>query len=120
MSNLNNACVFVTSKYRAVYDIEEVNAEQKIWKGKPVPLPIKQEGKRPSMLAPPGNSWTFFSRMYHDENDWDRFYPEIGFKDEDIAGVPFLLIPIEKVLFGYEPPTDGIVLPGQAIIGAEN
>ena len=38
----NNACVFVTGKYRAIYAIEEVDAEQKIWKGKPLPLPIKK------------------------------------------------------------------------------
>lgn len=105
MTKPNNACVFVTSKYRAVYDIEEVDAKQKIWKGKPLPLPIDEGKGRPAMLMAPARSWTFFSRMYHKENDWDRFYPEIEFEDEEIAGVPFLLVPIEKVLFGYEPPT---------------
>ena len=117
MSKPNNACVFVTGKYRAIYAIEEVDAERKIWKGKPLPLPIKQKSGPPSLTTPPPNSWTFFSRLYHEENDWDRYYPEHEIVDESIAGVSFLLVPVEKILFGYEPPTDGIFLPGQEIVG---
>lgn len=112
MNKPNNACVFVTSKYRAVYDVEEVDEKQKIWKGKPVPLPLRESKGKPSFMTAPDRSLLFFSRMYHEENDWDRFYPEIEITDTEIAGVPFLLVPIEKVLFGYEPPTM-ITLPRQ-------
>ena len=105
MNKPNNACVFVSNKYRAVYAIEEVDAERKIWRGKPLPMPIKVEGKHPSFLTPPEHAWTYFSRNYNPDNDWDRYYPEFEITDEAIAGVPFLLVPIEKYLFGYEPPT---------------
>jgi hypothetical protein len=116
MSKPNNACVFVTNKYRALYDIEVVDEERKIWKGKPLPLPIKQKTGPAVMQTAPANSWTFFSRMYHETNDWDQYYVEFEIVDASIAGVKFFLIPIEKILFGYEPPTDGIVLPGQSIV----
>ena len=101
----NNACIFTLGAYKAVYAIEEVDAEQKIWKGRPLPLPINIGQGKPSMMHPPEHGWLFFSRMYHKENDWDRYYPEIEIKDTSIAGVPFLLVPKEKQLFGYEPPT---------------
>jgi len=120
MSNLNNACIFTLGTYKAVYEIEEIDAKQKIWKGRPVSLPINDSKGKPKMMQPNLTSWLFFSRMFNDENDWDRYYPEIVFDDESILGVPFLLVPKEKQLFGYEPPTDGIVLPGQQVIGAEN
>ena len=109
-NELNNACIFTLGSYKAVYDVECVDEEQKIWKGKPLPLPVKRAKGPPSLVDAPANSWLFFSRMYHDTNDWDMYYPEIEIKDPKIAGVPFLLIPKEKHLFGYEPPTT-IALP---------
>ncbi len=121
MSNKpNNACVFVTGKYRAIYAIKCVDEKRKIWKGKPLPLPIKQKKGPPSLVHAPEHAWTFFSRLYHAENDWDQYYPEFEIVDEEIAGIPFLLIPIEKILFGYEPPTDTILFPGQEVIGSKN
>ena len=113
MTEPNNACIFTLGTYRAVYDIKEVDAAQKIWKGKPLPIPIDEGKGKPSLMKAPARSWLFFSRVYHKDNEWDRFYPEIEIDECTIAGVPFLLVPKEKQLFGYEPPTDGIVLPRQ-------
>jgi len=106
----NNACIFTLGTYKAVYAIECVDKEQKIWKGKPLPLPIKRGKGPPSLVSASDNSWLFFSRMYHKTNDWDMYYPEIEIGDEEIAGVPFLLVRKEKKLFGYEPATT-IALP---------
>lgn len=109
MSDINNARLNMTGTYQAVHSAECVNEESKIWKGKPIldHAARKIPGAVKGALA----GWVFFSRNYHEENDWDRYYPEIVFDDESILGVPFILVPKEKMLFGYDPPTDGIFLP---------
>ncbi len=103
----NNAQILMLSIYRPIYDIEVVDEKQNIWKG----VPVSFQGMKTK------NAFVFFSRLYQPEiNDYDRIYPEIEMTDLDIIGIPFFLIPNEKLLFGYEPKTDSIVLPEPQII----
>lgn len=105
---LNNAVLQTFATYRAVYDVSCVDEKQKIWKGRPV------VGASMSVMPGGGDAvehgWIYFSRIYSDTNDWDKVYPEFEFNG-DLIGSPFLLIPKEKILFGYNPPTEGILLP---------
>ena len=104
---LNAGQVIMLGHYKAVYDIECVDKKQGIWKGIPV-KDIKDRKER--------EPYVFFSRKYDTvNNDMDKILPEltfVGAKTKDILGVDFLLIPNDKILFGYEPPPKGnIVLP---------
>jgi hypothetical protein len=36
---------------------------------------------------------------------------EHDFTDSDLLGIPFLVVPKEKIIFGYEPASDVIVRP---------
>ena len=104
MKELNNARISTFGGYAALYDIECVDAVQKIWKGKQIIDPnMRQE------LYP----WIFFSRQYNPEvNELDQIYKELEIKSESIVGKPFWLVPKEKLLFGYLPePKEGILLP---------
>ena len=110
MTKLNNARLTVMGKYRAVYDIELVDEKKEIWKGKPYIEPTQRE--TPSAMKATKHGFTFFSRHFDPANEWDVFYPEIEIVDETIIGIPFLLVPSEKLLFGYDPPTsEGIIIP---------
>ena len=111
MTKLNDARLTVLGKYRAVYDIECVDEEKNIWKGKAYIEPTDR--KTPAAMLATKHGFCFFSRHFDPNNEWDVFYPEIEFKDESIIGVKFLLVPSEKLLFGYDPPPEqGILLPG--------
>ena len=100
MQKLNNAVLLPYGAYFPVYDIESVDAKQKIWKGKRVPHLAM------GLAAQDKNKIIFFSRAYYPEvNDMDMVYPEIEFKSKAIIGVKFWLIPKEKLLFGYEEPS---------------
>jgi hypothetical protein len=110
---LNNARMYTTGSYRGVYDVKCVDEERKIWKGRPIV--DARIAEMPQMKGQVDTGWVFFSREYDDRNDWDRLYHEIEFEDESILGQKFLLIPKEKMLFGYDPPTEGIILPHPAV-----
>lgn len=101
---LNNARVIMLGHYLAVYNIECIDKQQKIWRGEPVPDLAQRAA---------GEKFMFFSRKYDKENnDMDKILPELHFTDTNILGVEFYLIPKDKILFGYEPPPKmGILIP---------
>lgn len=93
----NNARIKTLGAYWPVKDIEPVDKEQKVWKGKR----INEIGLPEGVL-----DWVFFSRDYKPEvNEYDQIIREIEFTDESILGYPFWLIPKEKLFFGYDPPS---------------
>lgn len=95
MSELNNAQIACINRV-AIYDYEIVDAEQQIWKGKPVLVkgaPVVED------------AIVFFSRRYRDDSDMDKMLEEYEMKNESLIGVKFLLVPREKLLFGYTPPS---------------
>jgi hypothetical protein len=47
----------------------------------------------------------YFSRVYNPANEIDRMLCEYEITEATVLGFPFLLIPKEKVLFLYDPPT---------------
>jgi len=114
MPKLNNARMNTLGGYKALYDIEVVDEKQKLWRGKPM---VEEKMKRPGMPAPPEHVWIFFSRDYEIQtgdqkiNDWDLLYHEYMIDDETLMGVSFLLVPKEKLLFGFEPESTIIARP---------
>lgn len=106
---MNNARLRCLGAFLPVHSIEVVDAKQKIWKG----VPIMQFGQRDEP-AP----FVFFSREYlPDINDFDKVYHEFEIKSETVLGEGFWLIPKEKLLFAYEPPTgEGILLPPAKVV----
>ena len=100
----NNATITMMGNYLPIKDLECMDEEQEIWRGVPMP----HSGMQAKL-----STYVFFSRRYEpDVNDWDTVYKEIEFTDTTIAGVVWYLIPKDKILFGYEPPTtQGIIKP---------
>ncbi|GAG25490.1 unnamed protein product, partial [marine sediment metagenome] len=48
----------------------------------------------------------FFSRHYDKDNDYDRILKEHDFPaDDNVLGVAFTLIPKQKLLFAFDPPS---------------
>ena len=83
-------------------DYELYNEELQIWKGK--------------LCIPPGSGapeTIYFSRKYQpDINELDQIFVEIEILDLEILGVPFIMVPKEKFLFGYfRAPGEGIIIP---------
>jgi len=87
-----------------IYDYELYNEELQIWKGK---LVIPSGTNAPEVI--------YFSRKYQPEvNEFDRVFTEIEILDLEILGVPFVLVPKEKFLFGYfRAPGEGIIIPSK-------
>ena len=114
MSELNNARMNTLGGYKALYDIEVVDEKQKLWRGTPMP---EEHMKRPGMPKPPEAVFIFFSRDYEIQtgdqkiNDWDLLYHEYEITDESLFGVKILLVPKEKLLFGFEPESTIIARP---------
>ncbi len=99
---LSNARLQTFGGYIPIYDYVCYNAELKIWRGKPLPQPGQREEQMPTL---------FFSRKYQpDINDMDVVFCEYEFKDKSLVGERFLLVPKEKLLFGYTDSST-IVLP---------
>lgn len=111
---LNNARINSFGGYKALYKIEPIDEEQKIWKGKPVVEPQMARSLPSAQLMQAMRGWMIFSRRYDDRSDWDRMYPELSF-DDKLIGLPFLLVPKEKLLFAYDEPT-AIELPPPGMI----
>ncbi len=105
---LNNARLKTFGGYVPIYDIEAVDIEKGIYKGKQLVEPEQRNEIMPTVV---------FHRNYFPEtNDFDKIYTEIELSDEWI-GVPLFLVPKEKLLFGYLPsPKHGIMLPKPKII----
>ena len=95
MDKLNNAQIKCMGRVD-IMDYEIVDAAQKIWKGLVV-FDAKNSGE---------DHIVYFSRRYDVvTNDIDRMLEEYEIKNTSIIGVKFLLIPREKLLFAYEPPS---------------
>ena len=92
MTELNNAQIQCIGRV-AIYDCEIVDAEQKIWKGNPVV----------NGGCPVEDATIFFSRRYDKNSDMDKMLEEYEIKNESLIGAKFLLVPREKLLFGYTP-----------------
>ena len=108
---LNNARITGTRNYKILHSIEQV--EGTIWKGKIIQeMTSSPVDKRNQELAAT-RDWIFFSREYNPEkNEWDNVYHEHEIKNEDIFGLPVLIVPSEKIFFAYQPPTEaGILIP---------
>jgi hypothetical protein len=97
----NNAQIIPMGGSLPVSDYECYNEELKIWRG--------------NLIIPgtDGNKVIFFSRKYQPEiNDLDQIFVEIEITDPELLGVPFILVPKEKLMFGYERATTaGIIRP---------
>jgi len=92
---LNNAQIKCMG-YIAFSDYELIDGEQQIWKGNVVF----------DKSASSDDRVMFFSRKYDRKNsDIDRMLDEYEVKDESILGFKFLLVPKEKILFAYLPPS---------------
>jgi hypothetical protein len=97
----NNAQIIPMGGSLPVSDYECFDEDLQIWKG--------------NLIVPGtnGNKVIFFSRKYQPEiNDLDKLFVEIEITDPELLGVPFILVPKEKLMFGYErATTDGIIRP---------
>jgi len=114
---LNASRIFSFGTYKPLYDIQCIDEERKIWKGRPIVEPLDKKVPA-AMVEKMRQSWIFFHRNYDDRNDWDKFYREHEIVDESIAGQKVLLVPKEKLLFAYEPPPgSGIIIPMAGVIG---
>ncbi len=97
---LNNARIKSFGVYAAIHDIKPVtNVEVKgklcadIWQGEV----IKEEHHRNE------NTTVYFSMVQNSEkNEYDLIFPILHFKNKDILGEAFYLIPKDKLLFAYE------------------
>ncbi len=95
VSEPNNADVRFINHF-AFYDIKVVDEEEGIWKGIPI-LPVAKDDE---------HGLGFFSRRYNrEDSDIDRMIEEYYIRDKSILGVEFLLVPREKLLFAYNPPS---------------
>ena len=110
---LNNARLQSFGGYFAIYDVQLVDEKQNIYKGRPVMGPISKTTLPSNIIEA---DWVFFIDEYDDRNDWDRLYHQLSF-DDNLLGQPFVLVPKEKLLFKYSPPTEGIVLPPVGMFG---
>ena len=100
-SKLNSADARFTNHF-AFIEIEVVDEKIGLWKGKPIMPSGPEEAFK----------FGFFSRKYDRKNsDIDRMLEEFWVEDESILGVKFLLVPREKVLFAYNPPSSIIKVP---------
>ena len=90
------------------YELYKKDDNVEIWKGK---LVIPGKSDTPDII--------YFSRFYQpDINDLDKIFVEIEITDLNILGVPFILVPKEKFLFGYFKGSDTIVIPKINLAGS--
>lgn len=97
MPEPNNAQISVDRNYFAVIDIEPYSIDQKIFRGKILPHQLKYLKNKNE------RDYVYFSRDYNpDTNDIDKVFTEKKF-DDSLAGIPFTLVPANKVLTFYTP-----------------
>lgn len=106
-SGRNNATIFPMGGSIPICEYELYNEEHQIWKGK--------------LVIPPGKAGApdvvFFSRKYQPEiNDLDKLFVEMEMENTDLLGIPFILVPKEKLLFGYYGGSGTVILPPPARI----
>ena len=97
----SNARILASQALIPVHNYEVYDEEQQIWVGYIIPdtiqgLEMRAEGQK-----------IYFSRKYDTKNnDVDRMICEYHFKeDESVLGFEFILIPREKYLFMFDPPS---------------
>jgi len=96
MQPKNNARIKCVSIYAPIHNVVCVDEDQNIWKGERV----IEEGT-PIDFA----SIIYFSRSYYpDDYLNDKVFTEVEFGPE-LLGFPFVLVPKEKILFSYDPPS---------------
>ena len=101
----NNAQLVPMGGVVPITDYKVYNEELQIWKGK---LVIQPGSGAPEVI--------YFSRKYQPEiNELDQIFVEIEILDTELLGVPFILVPKEKFLFGYFKGSDTIVIPNKKI-----
>ncbi len=83
-------------------DIEQVNGD--VWRGKVIDNTLKPVSELKDM---------FFSRSYDTNNPVDQYCKIIEF-DDKLLGFPFILVPKEKCLFVFDPPST-IIRPEMSI-----
>ncbi len=97
---LNNARMKSFGVYAAVHNIKPVNnvdvrgkETQDIWQGEI----ILEEHHRSE------NNIVYFTMVQNPEkNEYDLIFPILHFRNKDILGEAFYLIPKDKLLFAYE------------------
>lgn len=102
----NDAQITIQREYLAIIDMELYSKTQHLWRGKILPHQQKTLGN----TSP--REWIYFSRDYQpDINDADKVFIELEF-DDTLAGIPFTLVPFNKVRIFYTPEsTIKIVTP---------
>lgn len=97
----NNARIKCTA-WVPVKNVEVVDVKQRIF-----------VGERVIELATMPNDLTtiYFYRVGNDDElgELDRLYPEFHFKSSKILGFEFWLVPKQRMLFLYDPPTSNII-----------
>jgi len=107
VEDLKNARLIPLGGFICVRDVEWFDEEQKVARGLTVDHPDPNLNGRP----------IYFSRDYKpDVNELDQIYYEYHFPAGLLACGEFWLIPKEKVLFGYWPPSK-IVMPNLQLAG---
>jgi hypothetical protein len=87
----NNATIIPMGGSLPIMDYTLYNEEHKIWRGT---LVVPQKNAAPII---------YFSRKYQPEvNELDQIFVEIEITDPELLGVPFILVPKEKLMFGYD------------------
>lgn len=92
----DNAVLKCLSQYVPVVEPELVDAKQKIWKATRVLEPGTPDNAADTV---------YFTRRTVPQSDFDMMWPEVEIKDDRIIGVKFLLVPKDKMLFTYDPPS---------------
>jgi hypothetical protein len=85
-------------------NIKIVDTKQGIWRGERI---IEPGSRTDEMLH------QFFWRLKkgtkpEDLGEIDRMYPEFHVHDAGVLGEEFWLIPKQRILFGYDPPSSSI------------
>ena len=101
----NNATLVPMGGLVPIESYEVWNEELQIWKGK--------------LVIPPGSGApdiVYFSRKYQPEiNELDQIFVEIEILSTELIGVPFIMVPKEKFMFGYFKGSDKLILPKKNI-----
>lgn len=96
----NNSQLKLFAGFFPVVDWEVYDVDKEIWKAKPLP------GTEQDTAL--GDVEIYFSRLYQpDINDADKLFVEVELP-EGLFGLPALLVPIGKLLFGRT--ADSIIL----------
>ncbi len=103
----NNADITVQKEYIALVDLQLYNEEQNLWSGHILPHQAKK------LKGASDRDVIYFSRHYDPTtNEMDQVFKEVEFGPE-LAGIPFTLIPFNKVRIFYLPASIiQLVTPG--------